>query len=73
MLEACGVEVAVLECVVVALDRALGAGDLLGERGALFCERRPVGFIAGGGLLDCVADYAAVAVEAGELVEDCGL
>ncbi|HWY19513.1 MAG TPA: hypothetical protein VNY27_12495 [Solirubrobacteraceae bacterium] len=58
---------------MVALDRALCAGDLLGERGALFGERRPVSFAAGGGLLDRIADHAAVAVEAGELVQDRGL
>jgi hypothetical protein len=43
LLKACGVEVAVLEGILVALDRALGTGDLLGERGTLFGECDTVG------------------------------
>lgn len=50
LLEAGGVEVAVLEGVLVALDRVLGSGDLLGERSALFRECGPVGLVALGGL-----------------------
>jgi hypothetical protein len=38
-----GVEVAVLEGVLVAPDRVLGAGDLFGKRHALFRECCPVG------------------------------
>jgi hypothetical protein len=73
LLEACRVEVAVLEGVVVALDCALDAGDLLGKRGALFGERRAVAFFLGGRVLDCLADEVPVAVEVGELGEDCVL
>jgi hypothetical protein len=50
--------------VLVALDRALGTGDLLDERRALFGKLRAVGFAAGGGLRDRVADEASVPVEA---------
>jgi hypothetical protein len=71
--ESCGVEIAVLEGVLVAIDRAFRASYLLGKRCALFGERLAVGLIARGGLRDGVADEAAVSVEAGELVEDRGL
>jgi hypothetical protein len=73
LLEACGVEVAVLEGVLVALNGALGSGDLLGERGTLFGECRAVCVVARCGFLDRVADEASVSVEPGELVEDRGL
>jgi hypothetical protein len=73
LVEVRGVEVAGLERVLVAVDRAFGPADLLGERGALFCEGGAVGVIARGGLLDGVADEPAVAVDAGELCEDRGL
>jgi hypothetical protein len=58
---------------LVALDRVFNAGDLFGERRALFCKRVAVGVVARGGLCDGVADEASVAVEAGELGEDGGL
>ncbi len=67
------VEAAVLEGVLVALDRVLAPGDLLGKRCAPFAELRAVGFVADGGLRDCVADESSVSVEPGELVEDRGL
>jgi hypothetical protein len=73
LVEVCGVEVAGLEGVLIAVDRAFGAGDLLGERGALFGERGAVGVIARGRLLDGVTDEPAVSVDAGELREDRGL
>ncbi|HEX3520395.1 MAG TPA: hypothetical protein VHT29_15300 [Solirubrobacteraceae bacterium] len=73
LLEACGVEVAVLEGVLVALDRAFGAADLLGKRAALFTDSGAVCVAAGGGLLDSVSDEPAVAVDRRELRKDRGL
>jgi len=70
--EALGVEVAAFECLVVALDRVLGAADFLREAGALLCERRAVGAVVGGGVLYGLADEGPVAVELGELAEDGG-
>jgi hypothetical protein len=67
------VEVARLECVLVAVDRAFGAGCLLCERRALFDERGAVGVVTRGGLLDGVADKPTVSVDASELGEDRGL
>jgi hypothetical protein len=58
---------------LVALDRVFGAGDLFGERRALFGERVAISLIARGCLLDGVANEAAVSVEPCELVEDRGL
>jgi hypothetical protein len=40
--EALGVEVAAFECLVVALDRVLGAAGFLREAGALLGEGRAV-------------------------------
>ncbi|HEX4114735.1 MAG TPA: hypothetical protein VHY18_02560 [Solirubrobacteraceae bacterium] len=73
LVEVRGVKVAGLEGVLVAVNRSFGAGDLLGERCALFGERGAVGVIARGGLLDRVTDEPTVSVDASELGEDRGL
>jgi hypothetical protein len=69
LIEVRGVEVAGLESVLVAVDRAFRSGDLLGEQSA-FGGGGAVGVIARGGLLDGVTDEPAAAVDAGELCED---
>ena len=42
-LELAGLEVAALEGLVVAVERALAAADLLGDRALLLLDRGPVG------------------------------
>lgn len=69
-LEALGVEVAVLERVEVAVDRALGALDLGGDGRAAIFECRPLALLALGRLLDRLADEVTVSVDAGELLDD---
>jgi hypothetical protein len=67
--EARRVEVARLEGLLVALDRSLGAADLLGERSTPFFKGAVVAVPTGGGLFDGLAYEAAVAVDLGELRE----
>ncbi|HET7572667.1 MAG TPA: hypothetical protein VFJ77_08360 [Gaiellaceae bacterium] len=69
-LESAGFEVAVLEGLVVAVEGALAAADLLGDGPLLFLDRGPVCGLLAVGPLEGLRDEVAVAVEAGELVED---
>ena len=69
-LEALGVEVAVLEGVEVAVDRALRALDLGGDGSAAVFECRPLVILSSRRLLDRGADEVAVAVDVGELSDD---
>src|SRR5579883_3171395 len=67
VLELAGFEVAVLERLVVAVEGALGAADLLGDRALLRLDRGPIRRLLTVGPLERVGDQVAVAVEAGEL------
>lgn len=68
-LEATAVEIAILECLVVPVEGALGAADLLGERVSAFFQGGSRGLLTGGSLVDRSADERSVAVERGELLE----
>ncbi|HVN62425.1 MAG TPA: hypothetical protein VMT59_14290 [Gaiellaceae bacterium] len=71
-LELAGFEVAGLEGLVVAVERAFAAADLLDHAAEVLLERGPVCLLLVVGALECVCDQVAVLVEAGELVEDGG-
>ncbi|HEX3517564.1 MAG TPA: hypothetical protein VHT29_00860 [Solirubrobacteraceae bacterium] len=73
LLAALGGEASLLEGVEVAGGGVFGAGDLGGDCLAAFVERGSLalGLLLGGG--ECVLDEWAVAVDAGELVQDGGL
>lgn len=63
-------ERALFEGFVVALDRLLGAGDLGADRGEALFECRSLSFCFRFGFGDRLLDEGAVAVDAGELLED---
>ena len=66
-------EPALLEGLEVALGRAFGTGDLGGDRVALLIERWLLALRLLLGGAEGVVDERAVAVDAGELVQDSGL
>src|SRR5262249_51702337 len=63
-------ELALLEGLVVALQRLLGAHDLGADRGEPLLELGPSLLGVSVRLGECLADHLLVAVERGELVDD---
>ncbi|MGH3008977.1 MAG: hypothetical protein ACRDLM_06160 [Gaiellaceae bacterium] len=66
-----GGELALLEGLVVALQRLLGARDLSADGGESMLERRATLLRVSVRARERVADDLLVAVERGELVDDC--
>jgi hypothetical protein len=64
-------ELPLLEGLVVALERALGAGDFGADRAKALLDLGPVAFRFCLCSRDRLGDQVAVAVGAGELGEDC--
>ncbi|MGD0712771.1 MAG: hypothetical protein ABSB24_01115 [Gaiellaceae bacterium] len=69
-LELAGFEISCLERLVVAVERTLATANLLNDGAALFFECGSVGALPGVGAVEGVGDQVAVAIQAGELVEE---